>query len=215
MGHAGAGSQHGGAADPDDPAQVSTGGSGRERLGRGASHAFVAGFSLHMCGDCSVFVFVPMVPGRIDHAPQGIRLCPPSALPCSIPENSGNTWGSIYPRQDMLDAAAEICDQIAGMKVRGGVASPSVAVGACLDALTRKDQTQPGPKRIVHRPTDTTFRLLAGLCRDHLRSPADHHLHVRLREHPAVGGADPGASAGALTGPPPADGLRRLHPEMT
>lgn len=33
----------------------------------------------------------------------------------SIPEDSGNTWGSVFPQQDMTSAQVEICEQIAGM----------------------------------------------------------------------------------------------------
>ncbi len=38
---------------------------------------------------------------------------------CSIPESSGNTWGSIYPRDDLASVALDVCDEIAGLKVGG------------------------------------------------------------------------------------------------
>lgn len=37
-----------------------------------------------------------------------------------VPENSGQTWGSIYPRDDLVSVAREICTQINGMQVGAG-----------------------------------------------------------------------------------------------
>lgn len=33
-----------------------------------------------------------------------------------IPENSGQTWGSIYPRADLRSVGTEVCDQVAAMQ---------------------------------------------------------------------------------------------------
>lgn len=33
-----------------------------------------------------------------------------------LPENSGNTWGSIYPRDDLMSVASAICTQVASMQ---------------------------------------------------------------------------------------------------
>ncbi|KAL4418769.1 hypothetical protein ABPG77_010374 [Micractinium sp. CCAP 211/92] len=72
----------------------------------------------------------------------------------SIPENSGNTWGSIYPRQDMEDAAAEICDQIAGMKSYAestyGVLLTITSMSAC-DSILPAEAPTPAPAPAVAR----------------------------------------------------------------
>ncbi|KAL4434233.1 hypothetical protein ABPG75_000674 [Micractinium tetrahymenae] len=74
----------------------------------------------------------------------------------SIPEDSGNTWGSIYPRQDMLDAAAEICEQIAGMKAYAestySVLLTITSMSACDAILPADAPTQaPAPAPAVSR----------------------------------------------------------------
>lgn len=35
-----------------------------------------------------------------------------------VPENSGNTWGSMYPQDDLVSVATAICEEVAGLKVR-------------------------------------------------------------------------------------------------
>ncbi|KAI7842151.1 hypothetical protein COHA_004174 [Chlorella ohadii] len=57
-----------------------------------------------------------------------------------VPENSGQTWGSIYPRDDLVSVAKEICTQVNSMQ---SAAEEQFNVVLTITTLTACEQFKP------------------------------------------------------------------------
>ena len=105
VGHSGDGGKHCCAAGPAD----------RHTVSLGLQPPWVA--TAHRLSTCHCICLVRT--STAYHYRVGDRafaMLPQRVLPRRLPESSGNSWGSMYPQDEMYLAASEICNQIASMK---------------------------------------------------------------------------------------------------